>query len=108
LPYCLTTQIDADTGTLNVVQEVPDMDTIVETDGRSRLTLPGGKANKLYLVDECEDGTIVLRPATVITEAQAALMRNPELQQEIRHALEGPIERRPRRRRTRREDAAVS
>lgn len=55
----------------------------IQTDGRGRMTLPGGKANQLYLIQEDPDGTIHLQPAVVVSAAQAALDNNPALLEEL-------------------------
>ena len=61
-----------------------------ETDSRNRLTLPGGRANQMYLVEEQPDGAIILRPARVISETQALFDANPELQKRLARAAEEP------------------
>lgn len=61
-----------------------------ETDSRNRLTLPGGRANQMYLVDEQPDGTIILRPARVISETQAMFDRSPGLQKRLAATLDEP------------------
>jgi hypothetical protein len=72
---------------------------MIETDGRSRVTLPGNKRNRRYLVDEQPDGTMILRPALVITEAQANYDANLDRQARIAAAAQAPTVRRPRRQR---------
>jgi hypothetical protein len=74
------------------------MAPLIETDARSRVTLPGNKKNRRYLVDEQVDGTLILRPAVVITEAQANYDANPERQARVAAAAASPTVRRSRRR----------
>ena len=54
------------------------MTTVVETDARSRVVLPGNP-NQRFIVEELADGSLLLQPARVITEAQADYDSNPEL-----------------------------
>jgi hypothetical protein len=68
----------------------------VETDSRSRLTLPGGRANRLYLIEELPDGVIILRPARVVSELQAAFDANTELQDRIEASIASGVSKRPR------------
>ena len=51
-----------------------DSMTLIETDDRSRVVLPG-HPNQRFVVRENEDGSILLEPARVITEARALLSR---------------------------------
>lgn len=55
------------------------MTILVETDGRSRVVLPG-HSNQRFLLQENEDGSLLLQPARVIPEAQAEYDRDPYLQ----------------------------
>lgn len=77
-------------------QEGPYMSHVLETDSRSRLTLPGGRANRRYLVHEESDGTLILEPAVVISEREARFQADAELQTRIAHAQVHPETRRPR------------
>jgi hypothetical protein len=52
--------------------------TLIETDDRSRVVLPG-HPNQRFVVRENEDGSILLEPARVITEAQLEYDESPEL-----------------------------
>ncbi len=54
------------------------MTILVETDSRSRLVLPG-HSNQRFLMQENDDGSLLLQPALVITEAQSEYDTNPEL-----------------------------
>lgn len=47
-----------------------DTMTVLETDARSRVTLPGTRNNRRYLVREESDGTLILEPAVVMTELE--------------------------------------
>lgn len=44
--------------------------TLIETDARSRVTLPGSRSNRRYLVREEPDGTLILEPAVVLSELE--------------------------------------
>ncbi|MGB7982311.1 MAG: hypothetical protein WCF36_16135 [Candidatus Nanopelagicales bacterium] len=55
------------------------MTILVETDARSRIVLPG-HPNKRFVLQEQEDGSILLQPALVTTRAQAEYDNDPELQ----------------------------
>ena len=72
--------------------------TIVETDGRSRVVLPG-HSNQRFILHENSDGSLLLQPARVITEAQAEYDSDPELRALLARASES---RTVHRRRTRR------
>lgn len=75
------------------------MDILVETDARSRVVLPGHPRQR-YLVQENEDGSLLLQPARVVTEAQAEYDDNPELRDLLARATKSPTVRRARQRRT--------
>lgn len=55
------------------------MGILVETDGRSRVVLPG-HSNQAFVMRENEDGSILLEPARVVTDAQHEYDSNPGLQ----------------------------
>lgn len=66
----------------------PTLDgAVIETDGRSRVVLPG-HPNRRYLAREDADGTLILQPAVVMTELELALLANPAMQETIRRAEE--------------------
>ena len=73
--------------------------TIVETDARSRVVLPG-HSNQRFILQENEDGSLLLQPARVVTEAQAEYDRDPELQALLTRATKSPTIHRRRTRRT--------
>jgi hypothetical protein len=75
------------------------MSTMIELDGRSRVTLPG-KAGRRYLVHEEADGVLVLEPAVVISEAERRYLADPAVQASVQYAREHPEEARPRAKRT--------
>ena len=75
------------------------MTTTVETDDRSRVVLPG-HPNKRFVVRENADGSILLQPARVVTEAQHEYDNDPELQDLLARATASPTVRRTRQRRT--------
>ncbi len=72
-------------------------DIVIETDGRSRVVLPGSRIHQRYLVQEHEDGSLLLQPARVVSEAQHEYDTNPELQALLSRAMKSPTVRRPRR-----------
>ena len=61
------------------------MSQLVELDSRRRVALGrlGRPEHDRYLVSEEPDGTLVFTPAVVMTAHEAALLRNPELVQQI-------------------------
>lgn len=71
---------------------------LIETDARSRVVLPGHPQER-FLVHENEDGSILLQPARVVTEAQAEYDADPELRDLLARATASPTVRRSRSRR---------
>lgn len=71
----------------------------VETDARSRVVLPG-HSNQRFLVQENSDGSILLQPARVVSEAQAEYDNDPELRALLARATRSQTVRRNRERRT--------
>jgi hypothetical protein len=59
---------------------------LVELDARRRCALGriGRPEHSRYLVSEQPDGTLIFTPAVVMTEHEAALLRHPELANQIR------------------------
>ena len=76
------------------------MTSVIETDSRSRVVLPG-HANQRFLVHEHEDGSILLQPAVVVSEAQFEYDSNPELRELLARAAKSPTAKRSYQRRTR-------
>lgn len=74
------------------------MTILVETDTRSRVVLPG-HPNQRYVLQENEDGSILLQPAVVVTHAQAEYDSDPELQALLTRASRAATVRRSRERR---------
>ncbi len=74
------------------------MTTMVETDDRSRVVLPG-HPNQRYVVRENADGSL-LQPARVVTEAQREYDGDPELRELLNRATASPTVRRARQRRS--------
>ncbi len=72
---------------------------MVETDDRSRVVLPG-HPNQRYLVRENSDGSLLLQPARVVTEAQQEYDGDPELRELLSRATASQTVRRARQRRT--------
>lgn len=71
------------------------MAIVVETDSRSRVVLPG-HSNRRFLLQENEDGSLLLQPARVITEAQVEYDGDPYLQALLTRAAASPTVRRRR------------
>ncbi len=65
---------------------------LVELDARRRVALGklGHPEHDRYLVEEQDDGTLIFRPAVVMTEHEAALLRHPELVEKIRASQADP------------------
>ncbi len=74
------------------------MTTMVETDDRSRVVLPG-HPNQRYVVRENADGSLLLQPARVVTEAQQEYDGDPGLRELLSRATASPTVRRARQRR---------
>lgn len=75
------------------------MTIVVETDNRSRVVIPG-HSNERFVVQENADGSVLLQPARVVTEAQLEYDSNPELRDLLDRASAAPTVRRSRQRRT--------
>jgi len=75
------------------------MTIVVETDNRSRVVIPG-HSNERFVVQENADGSVLLQPARVVTEAQLEYDSNPELRDLLARASAAPTVRRSRQRRT--------
>lgn len=71
------------------------MAILVETDDRSRVVLPG-HSNQRYLLQENEDGSLLLQPARVISTAQAEYDSDPYLRALLKRASESKTVRRVR------------
>lgn len=65
---------------------------LIELDPRRRLTLKLGHHDR-YLVSEEPDGTLIFRPAIVLTEDELALRSAPWLMDDIDRALSDPASR---------------
>jgi hypothetical protein len=74
-------------------------ETIIETDARSRAVLPG-HSNERFLLHENADGSLLLQPARVVTEAQAEYDGDPELRALLARAASAATVRRRRNRRS--------
>ena len=61
------------------------MSELVELDDRRRAALGkiGHSDHRRYLVDTLADGTLIFRPAVVVTELQARLWSNPEVSRQL-------------------------
>lgn len=74
--------------------------TLVTADSRSRIVLPGFHGRR-FLATQREDGSILLEPAVVLSEAQYEYDTNPELQRMLSEAAAGiTVFREKRKRRT--------
>jgi hypothetical protein len=71
----------------------------IETDSRSRAVLPG-RSNERFLMQENSDGSILLIPARVVSEAQHEYDTDPALQELLARAAAAGTVRRSRRPRT--------
>ena len=69
--------------------------TVVETDGRSRVVLPGHR-NQRFVVHENSDGSLLLQPARVVTEAQLEYDSDPQLRELLARASQSVTVRRRR------------
>lgn len=75
------------------------MTLMVETDARSRVVLPGHPGQR-FLLRENADGSLLLEPAQVISEAQLEYNESPELRALLARAAGSPTVRKSRTRRT--------
>jgi hypothetical protein len=73
--------------------------TVIETDERSRLVLPGHPRER-FIMQENSDGSILLLPARVVTEAQLDYDTSPALQELLARAVSSKTIRKGRRRAT--------
>ena len=71
--------------------------TLIETDARSRVVLPGHPKQK-FVLQENSDGSILLLPARVVTEAQLEYEESPELRDLLARAAASKTVRKSRRR----------
>jgi hypothetical protein len=71
---------------------------LIETDGRSRAVIPG-HMNQRFLLRENEDGSILLQPASVVTDAQLEYDGDPELRALLARAAQSSTVHRSRQRR---------
>jgi hypothetical protein len=71
---------------------------LIETDSRSRAVLPG-RSNERFLMQENSDGSILLIPARLVSEAQHEYDTDPDLQALLARAAASGTVRRSRRRR---------
>jgi hypothetical protein len=69
--------------------------TIIELDDRRRASLGriGRPEHKRYLVEEQDNGTLILTPAVVLTETEYELLRNPALVASLQEAISDPSKR---------------
>jgi hypothetical protein len=73
-------------------------DLLVETDDRGRVVLPGHRS-KRFLLHENEDGSLLLQPAVVLSEAQREYDADPVLRDLLSRAAASRTVRRTRKRR---------
>ena len=74
------------------------MTTTVETDDRSRMVLTG-HPNETFLLEVLSDGSMLLQPAKVVSQAQHEYDNDPGLQELLARASAAPTVRRRRERR---------
>ena len=72
--------------------------TLIETDGRSRAVIPGHR-NQRFLLQEDEDGSLLLQLASVVTDAQLEYDSDPELRALLARAAQSSTVHRSRQRR---------
>ncbi|HEY5455043.1 MAG TPA: hypothetical protein VIJ96_06215 [Acidothermaceae bacterium] len=72
--------------------------TLIETDTRSRVVIPG-RPNERFLVQENSDGSLLLQPVRVVSQAQADYDADPELRSLLARAAGSPTVHRRRQRR---------
>jgi hypothetical protein len=72
---------------------------VIETDDRSRAVLPG-RPNQRFVMRENPDGSLLLQPARVVTDAQHEFDSDPQLRDLLARAAASPTVRRARARRT--------
>ena len=75
------------------------MDTVIETDDRSRAVIPGHR-NERFVLRENEDGSLLLQPARIVTEAQHEYDNDPQLRDLLARAAATKTVRRVRHRRS--------
>ena len=71
---------------------------LIETDGRSRAVIPG-HMNQRFLLQEDEDGSLLLQLASVVTDAQLEYDSDPELRALLARAAQSSTVHRSRQRR---------
>lgn len=69
---------------------------VLDARRRTSLARVGRKMDDRYLVDEKEDGTLVLTPATVVTQHELNLLKNPNFVRALQQAQSGQTVRRDR------------
>jgi hypothetical protein len=69
--------------------------TLIETDSRSRAVLPG-HSNERFLLQENSDGSLLLIPARIVTEAQHEYDTDPTLRELLARAAKAGTVRRSR------------
>lgn len=74
------------------------MSELVEVDSRRRVTLGAHARHQRYLVTSEPDGTVILTPAVVLSEAEARFVRNADLVDKVKADLADPAARLKRRR----------
>lgn len=75
-----------------------EVSTVIETDSRSRAVIPGHPSQR-FVMHENEDGSLLLQPARVVTEAQHEYDTDPALQELLGRAAASRTVHRTRRRR---------
>ena len=81
LPYCPTPAM---------VRLMSSEAVLVELDQRRRASLGKLATHPRYLATVESDGTIILKPAVVMTQAEAAFLRNNDLVESIKEQRKDP------------------
>lgn len=77
-------------------------DVLIELDERRRVSFGKLGHHRRYIAHEEPDGTLVLQPAVVLTEAQAGLNSRPDISTKIDDFLADPASNSVQRKRSRR------
>lgn len=81
---------------------------VIDVDDRRRISLGKLGRHTQYLATEMPDGTIVLEPAVLLSEADYAFLRNTDLRAQIEDNRAHPERRRPRPTRVHRDDSGAN
>jgi hypothetical protein len=85
--------------TLCYTYTMAQKELVLDARRRTSLAKVGRKTDYRYIVDEREDGTLVLTPAALISQHELNLLRNPNFLRALEQAESGQVVRRGHRRR---------